>query len=187
MATLAATSKPWLWFAGALVLGGVMVVAAVREAGVRATAAESAGAGPSAAAPTRPARSADDERYAAELWKVHDQVKVAAMKQSLAGMSYKIGDIDPAGVKTRLEPLGLALSAALKQMDAIAPPPTLAALHGEYRGAVATYLQANDEMLKLAVDRKDEHLLRAQLMTEKSAEVLLRVGEQLWPGELKPN
>ena len=42
-------------------------------------------------------------------------------------------------------------------------------------------------MIKVAQDRNDAHLLKAQQMSEQASGILLEVGERLWPGEIKPN
>jgi hypothetical protein len=56
-----------------------------------------------------------------------------------------------------------------------------------YLGALQLYANASQEMVKIAQDGSEAHLLKAQEMSEKASGVLLEVGDDLWPGEIKPN
>jgi hypothetical protein len=53
--------------------------------------------------------------------------------------------------------------------------------------AVDQYAVATQEMMRVASDGREEHLLSAQKKSEKASEALLQVSDVLWPGEYKPN
>jgi len=63
----------------------------------------------------------------------------------------------------------------------------MASQHQAYLDALKQYQSASEEMVKIAGDGKEEHLVNAQKMSFAAAEGLLRVGDVLWPGEFKPN
>ena len=46
---------------------------------------------------------------------------------------------------------------------------------------------AATEVVKVAQDGRDEHLIEAHGMSLRAAENLLKVGDVLWPGEYKPH
>jgi hypothetical protein len=60
-------------------------------------------------------------------------------------------------------------------------------VRSRYAVALQLYDRASQEMVKVALDGKDAHLLQAHEMSEQASGILLEVGEQLWPGEIKPN
>jgi hypothetical protein len=70
---------------------------------------------------------------------------------------------------------------------ALEAPPSMQPTRDRYAGALVLYRDASQEMIKVARDGKEAHLLKAQEMSERAAGVLLEVGEELWPGEIKPN
>jgi hypothetical protein len=135
----------------------------------------------------RPALTAEEETYIAALWKVHEIVKTNAARMSFAGLYYKTGDIDRSEVKNRVAPLTPLYQKASEQARRIGVPDSMRSTHEQYLAALALYEQASIEMTRVADDGKDEHLLSAQAKSEKASTVLLKVGEQLWPGEYKPN
>jgi hypothetical protein len=132
----------------------------------------------------RPALTADEERYAHALWKVHDQVRTAAVRMS--GLSYKMGDIKKAELASRVEPISQEFKTAFEEAGRLTPPGTLRDLHAEYLGAIRSYQQASLDMRAIKGDG-DDHLIAAQSLSERAATSLLKVGETLWPGEHKPN
>lgn len=140
-----------------------------------------------AAAAERPALAAADERYASALWQVHTTVKTSALKMTFAGLAYKMGDTDRAGVRTRVEPLIRVFAGARAQARAIVPPAGQQGRHAQYLEAITLYERAAREMIRVAGDGSDAHLIAAQQMSEKASNVLLEVGDVFWPGEYKPN
>lgn len=134
----------------------------------------------------RPALTADEERYAHALWRVHDQVRTAAVRMSFLGLSYKMGEIPKPELANRIPPITHEFETALAEATALTVPGSLQELHAEYVGAIRTYRQASVAM-RTAKGQGDEHLIAAQTLSEQAATSLLKVGETLWPGEHKPN
>lgn len=172
-----------------LALGAIAAVAVVREM-VRTPAASapvatvgSAYAGTVA----RPARTAAEEIYAIGLWPIHEIVQTSAVRMTFAGLSYKMGDIDKAAVRTKVAPLTKAFEEAQVRFDALQAPASMQKQHEQYAEALRLYKSASMEMVKVAQDGKDEHLIKAQAMSYNASENLLRVGDVLWPGEHRPN
>ena len=136
----------------------------------------------------RPAMSADEERYARDLWQIHEPVRTAAVRMSFAGISYKLGEIDKVEFKKRVSAVTDIYRDAGVKMRRLQPPAPLAALHAEYVGALQSYQDASVEMAKaVKPGGGDENLIKAQGMSEQASTTLLKVGETLWPGEYKPN
>jgi hypothetical protein len=170
-------------------LGAVAALAMVRE-GRRAAAPVSnaaAAGGAFAGQPERPALSPEEENYAAALWPIHQQAKTSAVQMVFAGLSYKLGDIDRTAVKDRVVPLTKVFRDARSQASRLKVPPSLEKQHQQYLGALKLYEDASVEMVKIARDGKDEHLVNAQKMSFAADEDTLRVGDALWPGEYRPN
>jgi hypothetical protein len=168
-------------------LGAVAAVAMVRETRQLAPAAAEVPGGAFTGNQARPAFSAEEENYAAALWPVHEQVKTNAVKMTFAGLSYKMGEIDRTQVKDRVSPLVKTFRDAYGAAAKLKAPPALAQQHQTYLSALKSYQTASEEMVKIARDGKEEHLLNAQKLSYAAAEDLLRVGDVLWPAEYKPN
>lgn len=133
----------------------------------------------------RPPMSADEERFAHALWRVHDEVRSAAVKMSFAGLAYKMGDSDKAAMRAKVQPLVATFDDARAKIEALPVPDTLSALRADYLKAVALYHRA--ARLMLAGGKDDAHLLEAHGSSEQASTLLLKVGDTLWPGEYKPN
>ena len=171
---------------GALVVGLVALMAT-------ATLRETASTKPQPAIPAadtnreRAAITPEEETYARELWPIHAQVKQDAVKMTFAGLAYKMGDIKREAVKERVAPLTPIFESAVAAVDTLQPPASMRALHGEYLEAVRLYRDASVEMIKVAVDGRDVHLVEAQKKSSRASDLTLKVGDTLWPGEFKPN
>jgi hypothetical protein len=135
----------------------------------------------------RPAISPEEEAYAHALWPIHAQVKQDAVKMTFAGLAYKMGDIKRAAMKDRVAPLTARFDQALADMAKLRPPHSAKGLHDEYAEAIRLFRDATVEMVKMAADGDDRHLLAAQEKSDKASGLTLKVGETLWPGEFKPN
>lgn len=135
----------------------------------------------------RPALTAEEERFAGALWEIHESVKLSAARMSFAGLYYKIGDIPKEEVKIRVEPLTKVYRDAAQRARTINTPASFRELRDHYVEALRLYEEASIEMLKVAERGNDEHLIAAQSKSEKASTALLEVGNQLWPGEYKPN
>ena len=56
-----------------------------------------------------------------------------------------------------------------------------------YLEALEHYTAASREMIKVADDGRDEHLIAAHKRSEQASHELLKLSDVLWPGEYKPN
>ena len=135
----------------------------------------------------RPSQSAADERFSQSLWNIHADVRTAAVRMTFAGLSYKMGDGDRSSVSVKVAPLTDVFRQAESRLLALDGPAPMQDIRRRYVGALQLYQQASREMIKVAQDGNDAHLLKAQEMSEQASGILLEVGEQLWPGEIKPN
>jgi hypothetical protein len=172
--------------AGALVVGliALMAVAAFRETAKRTPIQV---AGNAAIQDQRPAVTVEEEAYARALWPIHSQVKQDAVRMTFAGLAYKMGDIKVDAVKTRVAPLTARFDSALGEIRKLQPPASMRDLNAEYSEAIKLYREASVEMIKVAADGRDAHLLEAQEKSGRASNLTLKVGETLWPGEFKPN
>jgi hypothetical protein len=177
--------------AGALLLAGVIVVLlavvgyALQREFARQPAADAAA--PAAGAVPARALSGDEEAYAAALWPIHREAKLAGLGMSFAGIVYKTDGQDPVKLEAEVQPLAQGFRAAIAKARALEVPASLRDVHERYLAALALYENAAEEMVKAARDGRDEHLIRAQGMSFRAAEDALRVGDVLWPGEYKPH
>ena len=177
--------------AGTLLLAGVIVIlmAVVAYALQHEFARQPAGnvAAPAASAVPARALSADEEAYAAALWPIHREVKLAALGMTFAGIAYKTDSQDRARLEAKVAPLTREFKTAIASAQALEVPPSMREVHERYLGALASYETASEEMVKTARDGRDEHLIQAQGMSFRASEDTLRVGDVLWPGEYKPH
>ncbi len=141
----------------------------------------------SGTAPERRAFNAAEETYSVNLWRIHDKVKTSAVQLSFAGLSYKLKELDRAGVKAKVAPQGEIYRDALRNLSQLSVPDSLQELHDSYTKAVNLYAEATDDMMKIAADGNEQHLLDAHSKTNQAGTLLLKVGAELWPGEFKPN
>jgi hypothetical protein len=169
-------------------LAAMAAYAGLRESRkVTVAAAPSGHADVHAFADRRPAHSAAEERFSQALWNIHAEVRTAAVRMTFAGLSYKMGDADVASVNTKVAPLTAVFDRAEQDLQSLDTPASMQDLRRRYAGALQSYREASLEMIQVAQDGKDSHLLKAQEMSEQASGVLLQVGDQLWPGEIKPN
>ena len=129
----------------------------------------------------------EEERFAAALWPVHAEAKLAAVRMTFAGVAYKTEGPDPARLVATVAPLVDGFRAATTRVREITAPASLQPLHARYLEALTLYEQASAAMLRVAEDGRDDHLVHAQALSVRAAEDMLRVGDVLWPGEYKPN
>jgi hypothetical protein len=177
--------------AGALLLAGVIIAlmavvgyALQRELSRQPT---SNAATPTASVVPARALSADEEAYAAALWSIHREVKLAALGMTFAGIAYKTDSQDRARLEAKVKPLTQEFKAAIAAARALEVPASMREVHERYLGALASYETASEKMLETARDGSDEHLIQAQGMSFRASEDTLRVGDALWPGEYKPH
>jgi hypothetical protein len=172
---------------GALLVAliALVAIAALRETTNRKQE-QPVAAGATMGMEARPALTAAEEKFAHELWAVHDKVKQAAVKMTFAGVAYKTGDIKRAELRARVAPQVPVLDAALKQARKIVPPASAVEWHGKYVEAIGLYREAAAKMAKVP-DQGDVELIEAQELSARASTLQLVVGDQLWPGEYKPN
>ena len=173
-----------LWALLAL-LAAFVAYAALRE--MRKIAPDVQPQADHAFSPQRPAHSAAEERFAQAMWNIHTDVRTAAVRMTFAGLAYKMGDGGLADIQTKVAPLTTVFRQAESHLRALDLPASMHQVRDRYVGALQLYSDASQEMIKVAQDGKEAHLLKAQEMSELAAGVLLDVGDQLWPGEIKPN
>jgi hypothetical protein len=177
--------------AGALLLAGVIAVllAVAGYAVQRELASRPAGNTVAPGVSSVPARalSAEEEAYAAALWSIHREVKLAALGMTFAGLEYKTDSQDRTSLQAKVEPLTQVFRTAIADARALEVPVSVRDVHARYLGALASYKAASEEMVKTARDGRDEHLIEAQGMSFRASEDTLRVGDVLWPGEYKPH
>jgi len=164
---------------------GVLGVSLLREA-TMADRTAAAAARPSLA-PPRPAFTPAEEAYAHALWAVHGDVKNAAFTLTFSGLRYKLRELQVRAFETGVQAASKSLSDAEARVRALAPPASLTQVHSQYLDAVRLFQQSAAEMLKVAEDGRDDHLLVAQPLSREASEKLLRVGNVIWPGEYLPN
>src|SRR5262249_52732607 len=118
---------------------------------------------------------------------IHNEVKASALKMTLGGLSYKLGELDRTALKKRIEQSTETYRSAARRIAALSPPASLGQAHAMYSDAVSLYQQSAAEMLRVVDDGQDQHLVAAQPLSLKASETLLKVGDILWPSEYKPN
>ena len=132
--------------------------------------------------------TAEEEAYEAAMWPLHREViEGSAGTMTLAGIVYVTEGRDLGKLVTTVTPLERRFHDAHLKARAITPPPSLALVHAQYLEAMSLYEQASSEMLKLARDGREDHLIEAQRMAQRAAQDVVKAGDILWPGEHKPN
>jgi hypothetical protein len=167
-----------------LSLLGILALAAVREI---VTAPANTRASHPVLAPPRPPLTPAEEAYALALWPIHNEVKASALKMTLGGLAYKLGEVDRAGLKGKVDASNETYRLAAVHIAALTPPASLARAHEMYLDAVRLYQRSAAEMARVVDDGRDEHLVVAQPLSMDASEKLLKVGDVLWPNEYRPN
>jgi hypothetical protein len=168
-----------------VVLGLIAVVAyAVQREFTKPQASEP---GAVTAPAAQRALSAEEEDYAAALWPIHSEVKLAAVEMTFAGIAYKMGEQDAKTLETKLRPLADTFETAMKRARALKVPASMTQMQDRYVGALALYDKAAAEMISATHDGKAEHLVAGQQISLQASEDILRIGDVLWPGEYKPH
>lgn len=189
----ATRSQPRHWpglkvtlFGVVLIVLGVLVGAALaRELG--ATSPVASTTKPAVIPTPRPALTAIEESYSRALWLVHNEVKAAALRMTLGGIDYKTQEIDVVAFKERVEQSLAVYRRAEAQLQALQPPLSLQQYHTGYQRAVQLYVTSAVEMVKVAEDGQDQHLLDAFPLSKEAGQSIWEIGNTLWPGEYVPN
>jgi hypothetical protein len=131
--------------------------------------------------------TAEPEAYAAALWPIHRDAKLAGLAMAFAGIAYKTEGHDANRLEAEVEPLVARFRAAIDRTQALDVPASARGVHERYLGVLVLYQDAAQVTLEVARDGGDERLIDAQKMSFRAAEDALRVGDVLWPGEYKPH
>lgn len=134
-----------------------------------------------------PAFTAEEERFAAALWPIHNEVKLAAIRVTFAGIRFASEGGGPDRLAEEIRPALAALEAAADAVEGLAPPAGLEPVHARYRRAVGLYREAARALLDAAPAGDGSRLLHAQGLSFEASEETLRVGDRLWPAALKPH
>ena len=185
--------RPWHRWRRTIVLGVVLlglvglVLAALAREALLPRSTLTVAVPPNPFAPPRPALTQAEEAYARGLWKIHDDVKLSAVRMTFAGLAYKTGEIDRTTLKARVDAARDVYARAEIRARELEPPQSLRRVHADYLAAIRLYRQSAVEMAKLAADGREQHLLAAYPLSETASKKLLEVGDALWPGEYVPN
>ena len=133
------------------------------------------------------ALSPAEEEYAAALWPIHSEVKMAAIKATFAGILYKTGDGDLSRLRATLQDLGSTFERAQVSAVALSVPPSIASVHERYLEALGLYRKSASTVLAADGPAIDAQLLTAQELSFRASEGTLVVGDVLWPSEHKPH
>ena len=173
-----------------LLIGGLIVLAVVSVLAVALLREGTTTRRPSSAAPSpvpsRHAFSPAEEAYA-QAWIIHGDVKRAAYTLTFSGLRYKLKQADAREFETGVRNASWNLEQADTRVRALTAPPSLDSVHAQHLDAVDLFRRSAAEMLKVAADRSDDHLLAAYPLSQEASEKLLRVGDVIWPGEYLPN
>ena len=135
-----------------------------------------------------PPLSVEEEAFAEAVWPLHQEmVEPSAGRLASAGMTFAADDHDANRLAAKLTPLRQVFHDTRDKIAAIAAPPSMQAVRDRYVALLVLYEQSATEMLEVARDGDEGHLIDAQLKSEHAAQELMKVGDILWPGEHKPN
>jgi hypothetical protein len=169
-----------------LLLLGIVAFGIIRE--IPNTGREAAPAlSPPAAVPPRPAWTRAEEAYIQALWPIHGDVERSAVRLSLGKISYKTGELGKADLRARVDAALATYRRAEERIQALQPPPSLAAAHDEYLAAVRLFQQSALEVLKMFDDGDDEHLLAAYPLSQEGSDKIREVGVKFWQDEFPPH
>jgi hypothetical protein len=146
----------------------------------------SVGSQPSVPAP-RPL-TAEEEAFAEALWPLHQEmVEPSAGRLASAGMMFAVDDHDANRLAAKLIPIRQVFHDTREKVAAISAPASMQPVLDRYVALLVLYEQSATEMLEVARDGDEGHLINAQHKSEHAAQELMKVGDILWPGEHKPN
>jgi hypothetical protein len=141
-----------------------------------------------APAPKLPPLTGPEEAFAEALWPLHQEtVEPSAGRLASAGMTFAADDHDANRLAAKLTPLRQVFHDTQEKVAAIQAPPSMQPVRDRYVGLLGLYEQSATEMLEVARDGDEGHLINAQVKSQHAAEELIRIGDILWPGEHKPN
>lgn len=138
--------------------------------------------------PKLPPLTAEEEAFAEALWPLHQEVvEASAGRLTSAGMTFAVDDHDAKRLVAKLTPLRQIFHDTQQKVAAIPAPSSMQPVRERYVALLVLYEQSATEMMEVARDGDEGHLINAQSKSEQAAQELVRVGDILWPGEHKPN
>lgn len=138
--------------------------------------------------PAPPPLTADEQIFAEALWPLHQEmVEPSAGRLASAGMTFAADDHDANRLAAKLTPLRQVFHDTRDKVAAISAPASMLPVRDRYVALLGLYEQSATEMLEVARDGDEGHLIDAQHKSEHAAQELMKVGDILWPGEHKPN
>jgi len=137
--------------------------------------------------PTRPALTADEERYIRALWPIHGEVERSTMRMSLGQIFYTTKDLGAPELKARVEQALSAYQSAQTRMLGLQPPASLRAQHDDYLAAVRLFEESANEVMKMFTDGREDHLLAAHPKGQAGADKIREIGGKFWPNEFAPH
>jgi len=102
-------------------------------------------------------------------------------------MMFAADDHDANRLAAKLTPLRQVFHETREKVVLIAVPPSMQTVRDRYAALLDLYEQSATEMLEVARDGDEGHLINAQVKSEHAAQELMKIGDILWPGEHKPN
>jgi hypothetical protein len=136
---------------------------------------------------TRPALTADEERYIRALWPIHGDVERSTMRMSLGQIFYTTKDLDAPELKARVEQALNVYKSAQAQIQGLQPPASLRAQHEDYLVAVRLFEESANEVMKMFGDGREDHLLVAHPKGQAGADKIREIGGKFWPNEFAPH
>ena len=140
-----------------------------------------------AAKPTRPALSADEERYIRALWPIHGDVERSTMRMSLGQIFFTNKDLGAPELKARVEHALGVYKTAQSRIQGLQPPASLRAQHDDYLAAVRLFEESALEVMKMFSDGREDHLLAAHPKGQAGADKIREIGAKFWPNEFAPH
>ena len=164
---------------------GILSLTAIREAAT--TGREPIAALRAVPDPPKPAFTRAEEMYIQALWPIHGDVERSAVRLSLGKIFYKTDDIGKPNLKARVDASLAVFRRAEERIQALQPPPSLAAAHEEYLAAVRLFQQSALETLKVFDDGDEGHLLAAYPIGQEGSDKIREVGAKFWRDEFPPH
>ena len=139
------------------------------------------------AKPTRPALTAEEERYMRALWPIHGDVQRSTMRMSLGQIFYTNKDLAAPELKARVEHALRTYKNAQMRILGLQVPASLRAQHDEYLAAMRLFEASASEIMKMFTDGREDHLLAAYPAGQAGADKIREIGGKFWPNEFAPH
>ncbi len=186
---LAGSALPLLLFGARFALIAIVAASLLRETASGSMPSSVLATGESEpSVPIPRPLTAEEAAFAQALWQLHQEVvKASAGRLTSAGMTFAADDHDANRLAAKLTPLRQVFHDTREKVAAISAPPSMQPVRDRYVALLSLYEQSATEMLEVARDGNEGHLIDAQHKSERAAEELAKTGDILWPGEYKSN